>query len=466
MTPLPSTNDSAQKVKMKLDLEQELEHISKEMYGRNLQLREINKTLSLLRKIDEIISSSVTDIEEVAKQVTNTITKETAFKAIYIFSINKKAHLLEPLARSLTKSVVDIDPNFQRAMYSIKILLSDNNNPIVKVIEEKKPEITTDMFSIFGNYLNKEACENIQKVLGMKYFYVYPLIMREEITGAMMISAGDEKEPYLTYQKDLIERLPSVVSVAIDNAMLYQNIQHTNLRLKELDKLKDEFVSLASHELRTPMTAIKSYLWMVLNKYSNELTPQVKSYLDITYQETERLIKLVQNMLTISRIEGERLELNIQSTNLNELVNRVFEELKIKAKEKSINLNLVSYPEKLTSNIDKDKIEEVLENIIGNAIKYTPNNGTVSIYFTVEENEVLIHVSDTGLGISKEDLSKLFTKFGRLEQAKQSQTQGTGLGLYISKQIIELHKGTIKVYSEVGKGTTFSISLPLSQLEV
>ncbi len=436
------------------------QHVAEELYKKNLELAERNKTLALLRQIDEIILSTVTDLEQVIRQITQAVVKEAGFKSSRIFLVNQKENLLVTMSVTYAKLIDKVDPNLQRALYSIKIPLSDENNIIVKTMKTKTVQTTNSYYDLFKSYLSQEASDIIQNLVGMKFFQIYPLIVRDESIGVMVISPKEEKEPFFSYQKDLIERLPSVVSVAIDNAMLYQKIQHANIRLKELDKLKDEFVSLASHELRTPMTAIKSYLWMVLNK-SSALDPQVKSYLDIAYQETERLIKLVQNMLTISRIEGERLELNMERVDMYELTKRVYDQLKIKSDEKKINFTLVQYPEKLIINGDKDKLEEVLLNIIGNAVKYTPEKGTISVYFTLEQNNILIHTTDNGKGIAPEDVSKLFQKFGRLQEAEKSKTQGTGLGLYISKQIIELHKGSIQVDSQVGKGTTFTIVLPV-----
>ena len=436
-------------------------HIAEELYIKNLELAERNKTLALLRKIDEIILSTVIDIDEVVRQIAQTVVAEAGFKAFYIFLLHKKEARLTPLGISLNKSINEVDPDLQRAMFSIKISLHDGNNLIVKAVKEKNTQITDNLYSLFNSTLNEEACRKIQQTVGMASFYIYPLVVREETIGAIMISPKEEKQPFFAYQKDLVERLPIVIAIAIDNALLYDKIQRANIRLKELDKLKDEFVSLASHELRTPMTAIKSYLWMVLNKSKN-LDPQIRSYLEIASVETDHLIKLVQNMLTISRIEGKRLELNIEIINLFDLVKRSYDTLKIKADEKKITMTLLPYPEKFILSGDKEKLSEVFDNVIGNAIKYTPNNGSISISFTLGKNKVAVRVSDTGMGISKENLPKLFQKFGRLEENKKTRSPGTGLGLYISKQIVDLHKGSIKAESEIGKGSTFTISLPFA----
>lgn len=437
-------------------------HVAEELYKKNLELAERNKTLALLRKIDEIILSSVTDIEQIAHQITDAVVAEAGFRAVYILIINRGQRLLVPLAISLSKNVAEVDPNLQRAMYSLKVPINAEKNIITKTIKEKQMQETDNMYAIFHSFLTADACKKIQDTAGIKLFHIYPLIVRDEPIGAMIICPKEEKKPFFSYQDDLIDRLPGMVAIAIDNALLYQKIEHANIRLKELDKLKDEFVSLASHELRTPMTAIKSYLWMVLNKSAQPLNPEVKNYLEIASQETEHLIKLVQNMLTISRIEGKRLELNIQEIDLFKLVKQVYDTLKIKSQEKHFTFTLLNYPEKLIVNGDKDKLTEVFENIIGNALKYTPEKGNILIYFTLEKNKAATHISDTGPGISKQDISKLFQKFGRLAETKQTRTPGTGLGLYISKQIVELHKGSIKVESEVGKSTTFTVYLPLA----
>ncbi|OGK17170.1 hypothetical protein A2774_02100 [Candidatus Roizmanbacteria bacterium RIFCSPHIGHO2_01_FULL_39_12c] len=435
-------------------------HIAEELYKKNLELAEVNKSLALLRKIDEIVLSSVIDIKSVAHQVTDAVVSEAGFKAVYILLKDNKNRLLVPLAVSLNKSLSQIDSDLLRAIYSLKVPFTDESNIIIQAINDQKMQRTDNMFAIFKSYLTEGVCKKIQDIARIKYFHIYPLIIRDEAIGAFIISPKEESAPYFAYQENLIERLPGVISIAIDNTLLYQNIERTNIRLKELDILKDEFVSIASHELRTPLTAIKSYIWMTLNK-STDLNPQVKSYLEIAASEIEHLIKLVQNMLTISRIESQRLELTLENIDLYELVKQVFDTLKIKADEKQQTFILVPYPEKLLVSADKDKLTEVFENIIGNALKYTPDRGKITIHFSTGKDKTRIHITDTGPGISSDNQTKIFQKFGRLEEAKHNRTPGTGLGLYISKQITDLHKGSINVESELGKGSTFTVTLPM-----
>jgi len=286
--------------------------------------------------------------------------------------------------------------------------------------------------------------------------------VRDVVIGTFVAGLEKDSELSLNESKNLLDRLPNVIAIALDNAILYQTIKKTNERLKELDKLKDDFVSIASHELRTPMTAIKSYLWIALNK-AEKLEPKVKEYLTIASISTDRLIKLVANMLIISRIEGKRLQLVIKEFVLQDLIQHVSDELSIKAKEQNIHFEVVAPKKKIVINGDSDKLHEVIQNLVGNSLKFTPSYGSIIITAKVVGKEVGICVRDTGPGMSKEDQSKLFQKFGLMgsSYSKTTNASGTGLGLYITKQIVAMHKGHISVESELGKGATFCFTLPL-----
>ncbi|MFH1840884.1 MAG: HAMP domain-containing sensor histidine kinase [Candidatus Shapirobacteria bacterium] len=247
-------------------------------------------------------------------------------------------------------------------------------------------------------------------------------------------------------------------------AQTTHQLQKANIRLQELGLLKDEFVSIASHELRTPMTIIKNYLWLVLSQADQKLKPKPKKNLERAYLSTERLIRLVKDMLTVSRIEGKRLEINPSKFDLGSLCRQLLEEFKSKAEEKQ--LKLVFAPQKQTFIVtaDKDKIREALLNLLGNALKFTPPHGQITIDLQKEGHYLNTSISDTGQGINPEDQTRLFQKFARLNNAYTgvAESAGTGLGLYIAKKLINLHQGKIWLQSKVGEGSTFTFSLPLT----
>jgi signal transduction histidine kinase len=319
------------------------------------------------------------------------------------------------------------------------------------------------MYNIVGSTVSQNQAKQIQELLSIITIIVYPLIVRGNSIGALVMSLNLNENNLTGYQHDLRERLPGVIAVAMDSAILYQQIQQANEKLKALDKLKDEFVSLASHELRTPMTAIKSYLWMALAGKGGELSEKQKYYLDRAYTSTDRLIKLVNEMLNVSRIESGRISLEQQEIDVNKLSDDVLADVVPRSQELGIHI-VVDHTDVPHVFADENKIKEVFINLIGNSLKFTPKDGKITIHFAKNNQKVEVSVTDTGKGIAAEDIPKLFQKFGKVDNnyLTAQNVQGTGLGLYISKAIVQLHGGNIWVQSDgIGKGTTFTFSLPI-----
>lgn len=328
------------------------------------------------------------------------------------------------------------------------------------------PLFTLPFFILTSYAIIRHQMLNI-KVVGTEFFtFILTVITFLEIilsqTTGEIIFRTSIFISLLVFSIFLIQSIIREVKQREKLEQLTSSLEDANKRLLELDKLKDEFVSVASHELRTPMTAIKSYLWMALNKSPVPLDFTLKKYLDIAYSSTERLLKLVADMLTVSRIEGKRLEIKKEQINLYDLAKQIYEELKITADEHKINFLLEKPEFSLLVFADKDRIREVIQNLVGNSLKFTPAGGKIAINFRENANFVETSVTDTGPGIAPEEQAKLFRKFERVgSNSQRTQVAGTGLGLYIVKQIVSLHGGTIWVNSEVGKGSTFTFSLPL-----
>ncbi|MCA9370030.1 GAF domain-containing sensor histidine kinase [Candidatus Woesebacteria bacterium] len=312
-----------------------------------------------------------------------------------------------------------------------------------------------------------------------------PLTKEKKVIAALLLEEKLSGEAYSEKDIEVLTIFASQAAVALDNINAYQEISAFNITLKEevkkattklksmnqnlrnLDRLKDEFLSIASHELRTPMTAIKSYIYMTLSGKGGKVTKKQKYYLERSYMATERLIKLVNNLLNISRIESGRISLELEKINLYRLTDEVFDEVRARAEELGLSISQTKLEEqkKLEVIADTDKVKEVLINYIGNSLKFTPKGGSITVSYEVADDMIWTRVTDTGAGVSQEDLGNLFQKFGLMEgsyQVNQNVSQGTGLGLYICKSVIELHGGEVDATSPgVGKGTVFSFSLPL-----
>ena len=241
----------------------------------------------------------------------------------------------------------------------------------------------------------------------------------------------------------------------------YEVEKQTNKELKQLDKAKTLFLSIAAHQLRTPLTGIKGYISMFLE---GDFGPLAKKQIEImkgVFYSSNRLTRLINTFLNISRIESGRLRLDKLPVDLKELSQTVLADLKEVADDKNIKLELDA-PEKIDQAfIDKDKIEDVLLNLVDNAIKYT-QTGQVILRLRQLDGKIRVEVQDTGIGISKQESSELFNKFVRGKQALKLHTDGSGLGLFIVKKLIEAHNGQVGVESAgAGKGSIFWFEVPI-----
>lgn len=459
----PNNSDLNQQNNTSVSLESELAHVTQEMYRKNVELNEKNKTLSLLRKIDVIILSSVTDPKQTASQVAKVIVEESDFKGLVVYEFDKTKNILLPLAASY-EGISQID-----RLFTENIDVANQLHPVALTVKDKKARIINSLSDIPLQPALKGEASALQISSRIDSALLIPMIVRNLIIGAIVIMLDESFDKLSDSKKDILNRLTGVIGIAIDNALLYKQIEDANEKLKSIDKLKDEFVSLASHELRTPMTVIKSYIWLLLQGKAGVINEKQKTYLDRTYASTNRLINMVNDMLNISRIESGRLTINVKPMNMDTLIKDVVIEMSPRASEIGINFAYNPIQTNLPNVIaDEEKIKQVLINLIGNSLKFTPKNGNIIITSVVSSGYIITQVKDSGRGIAPNDIEKLFKKFnmvGGNYLVKQS-GQGTGLGLYLSKALIELHKGRIWAESEgEGKGSVFTFTLPIPKFD-
>jgi signal transduction histidine kinase len=246
---------------------------------------------------------------------------------------------------------------------------------------------------------------------------------------------------------------------------LVREIGSRNEQLHELDRMKDDFVASVSHELRTPLTSIRGYLELVLDGEAGDLRDEQREFLAIVDRNADRLLHVVGDLLFVAQVGAGRIALEASPTDVEEVVREAAEAARPAAAAKGIKLELdVDGIGELTA--DRARLAQVLDNLISNAVKFTPSGGCVAVRSSRDGDVAIVEVSDTGMGISEEDQGKLFQRFFRADSATDQAIQGTGLGLAIVKAIVEAHDGAISVVSASGKGTTFRVELPIERDQV
>ncbi|MBB6214530.1 two-component system sensor histidine kinase VicK [Anaerosolibacter carboniphilus] len=231
---------------------------------------------------------------------------------------------------------------------------------------------------------------------------------------------------------------------------------------QKLDNMRKEFVANVSHELKTPLTSIKSYTETLLDG-ALENKEMAEQFLKVVDSEADRMTRLVRDLLQLSSLDYKQVKWNKKDYDLVKIVKNSVMKVEMTAKNKSQTLEYISQEDSMPGYFDSDRIEQVILNIVSNAIKYTPEEGQIKVFLECKENQGIIRVVDNGMGIPKEDIPRLFERFYRVDKARSREMGGTGLGLSIARQIVEAHNGSIRIDSEYGEGTEVIIQLPLEE---
>jgi signal transduction histidine kinase len=272
------------------------------------------------------------------------------------------------------------------------------------------------------------------------------------------LSVGESEEIFLRAHTAPVR---NDVGETMGSVTVLQDISH----LKELDKMKSEFIAMVTHELRAPIAAVEQQLTVILSKMAGEVTEKQEQLLSRAKERTRGLLDLIKDLLDLSKIEAGKMVQYKEPLFLQEVIQRVVDLMRVEAENKKIDLEF-SAPSKVSLILaDRNSMEGIFTNLISNAIKYTPEGGKVWVTLGEEGGFVKATVSDTGIGIKKTDLSRIFDKFYRVKTTETRQIVGTGLGLSIVKSIVDAHLGSISVESEEGGGTTFTVLFPKESIQ-
>lgn len=293
---------------------------------------------------------------------------------------------------------------------------------------------------------------------------VVPLIIRDEVWGTMTVDS-DQANAFNRSDIQLMTIAAAQVSIAISNAHLFEELEDraeelaaAYEELKESDRLKDELVQNVSHELRTPLTFVKGYVDLLLDGEMGLISKEQQDALQIVATKTDDITRLIADIMTLQRIDSSNLEL--ETTAVKELVQRSIEGHTLVAEKKGLLIDVILPETEPIAYIDKGRINQVLDNLIGNALKFSPDGGIVTVALYDEVDKIRLSVTDQGIGIPPDKLQRVFDRFYQVDGSSRRRFGGTGLGLAIVKRIVEAHQGAIWVESEVDQGSTFHLVVP------
>jgi signal transduction histidine kinase len=440
-------------------LEQDLAHITQEMYRRNRELAETNRTLSLLRTVDALVLESQEPIQVVAQQIAQALTDTAeytfvallvrpslAVREIELCGWSTKLPMKLPISKRRT-------PHF--AMSDHPWIESEAMSWLIPIHEIEIADIR--------NFLGcSEAEARVLKKLPIKTLYATKLMVQGHMVGVMI--TGFYADPDVVTEQDtrLLERLSEPIGIALDNRLLFEEnrlvvsqLRRSNAKLKALDETKDEFITMASHQLRTPLTSVKGYLSMVLEGDVGKLNAQQEKLLTQSYASAQRMVYLISDLLNLSRLNTGKFVIEPTEVDLREVVRAEMEQLVETARAREVEMVYDGAPEVAGLMLDETKIHQVVMNFLDNAIYYTPAGGKIRVSLHETSTAIECRIRDNGIGVPRAAQHRLFSKFYRADNAQRARPDGTGLGLFMAKKVIVAQGGAIIFESEEGKGSTF-----------
>ena len=351
----------------------------------------------------------------------------------------------------------------------VAIVLTDDEGFILEQNEASQKIFGFQDEEIYGKNFEDFDVFTSEQIYIVKEYYRNSIQGMRSRPIELMIKKKGGNRAWINFQLSIIKQnnlnLIEIIAQDItEEKKAKMLIEKENEKLLELNKMKTELVSRVSHELKTPLNSVYGATQILLNSHKNEMSDETLEFIEMIHKGGSRLKKLIENLLDISRIESDQLKLNIDQHNISEIIKECVEDIRYFANERGIQISL-ELLDNVICEIDKLRIEQVITNLLSNAIKNTPPNGLVKITLSRNGETLYISVQDSGVGLTLGEMDKLFNKFGKIERYGQRMNvdiEGTGLGLFISKEIVDLHKGSIWVASE-GKNTGARFTVRLNQ---
>ncbi len=362
----------------------------------------------------------------------------------------------------LSDRIEDAQDTMEAERNRLDSVLTHMTDGVIATDRRGKVITINEMALSLLNTTNEQAIgQSILTLLDLEEEYTLRKLLETPEEILINRSKSDSEEDRMTLRSDfaMIRRESGFISGLVV-------VIHDVTEQEKTAEERRQFVSNVSHELRTPLTSVRSYL-EALEEGAWEDKAVAPDFIHVTLGETDRMIRMINDLLNLSRMDSGAQQMDLELVNFNELVDYILDrfDMMVNSQEKTYRIIREFTERDLWVEIDTDKIMQVIDNIMNNAIKYSPDGGKIEVHLMETHNNVVLSISDEGLGIPKKDLEKVFERFYRVDKARARQQGGTGLGLAISKEVMKAHQGQIWVESVEGKGSTFYISLPYEPYE-
>lgn len=366
---------------------------------------------------------------------------------------------MQPYSSSFIKSILE-DSNFNELNFHL-LRLTENLERSHRASDEASIRATKRIrYVVLGSALTFMIALSLFML--SLWFSLIPRL------NSLLIAAQEIKSGNLSYRLPTMEVSGGTEISTLGKAFneMASSLQEKNEKLLELNKVKTDFVSTVSHELRTPLTAIKGSLGLILGGVIAPIPVEVKQMLEITAKNTDRLIRLINDVLDVAKIEAGAMRLNLDKFNIDFIIRDAIEAIQPYANAHKIEIQYHTANPSPLLVVDPDRLEQVLVNLLSNAIKFSQDESKVNVLLKLHADNVAIHIIDEGIGIPHQEATQLFQKFRRVQNRPYQDRGGTGLGLAICKALVEEHGGQISVSSEPGKGSEFIFTLPWNGIDI
>jgi signal transduction histidine kinase len=425
-----------------------------EEYSRTLEKKVENRTRKLERSVEELTAlsevsqsvSSTLDLEKVLNNIVRQAVKLSKTDAGTIYEYYEDEEIFIPMIN------FGVDDTLVSMMKEAKFGVGDGT--VLGMAGETRSAVQVpDLAEIKDDRVASVRQAGFVSVLAV------PLLRKDKLVGSLVVRRKRRGE-FPSETVDLIQTFAAQSAIALHNAQLFQELEVKSRELSKADKHKSEFLASMSHELRTPLNAILGYTELILDDIYGEVPAKIREVIGRLEKNGSHLLRLINDVLDISKIEAGQLELSLEEYALEETIHTVVTSLEPLATEKALTLTTNIPPHLPHGRGDPQRIAQVLVNLIGNAIKFT-EQGTVAVDIATADGRFVVKVTDTGPGLSEMEKDYIFSEFYQADRQGQRSKGGSGLGLSIAKRIVHLHGGAIWVESVQGKGSTFIFTLPI-----